>query len=176
MHFPGHCAVKNTRCAKLAYPALLGDEESAVSGRSRWTCFEHRQQVLRARQEGHMLMRVDWFGAWGKQITIGAAAKWCCRTSNAGEKFMYSNLQWAVVELAVERATGMDWPTAAKKFLFQPLGLSENTYYRSEDKPACYQMNDSSIYETWLLLGFHASVSSFWWSLPLCLFIQAGAT
>lgn len=74
---------------------------------------------------------------------------------------MYSNLQWAVAELAVERATGMDWPTAAKKFLFQPLGLSENTYYRSEDKPACYQMNSSSIYETWLLLGFHASVSSF---------------
>eukprot|EP00435_Cladocopium_sp_Y103_P070513 s1031_g35.t1 len=70
-----------------------------------------------------------------------------------GEKFAYSNFQWAVVELAVERATGLDWPTAAKKFLFEPLGLSENTYYRSEDKPECYQTRSSSIYERNLRAG-----------------------
>eukprot|EP00438_Fugacium_kawagutii_P006777 Skav210668 [mRNA] locus=scaffold4685:13519:15821:- [translate_table: standard] len=61
-------------------------------------------------------------------------------------------MQWAVVELAVERATGLDWPTAARKFLFQPLGISENTYYRSEDKPACWKSEETSIYETGLKL------------------------
>jgi len=95
--------------------------------------------------------------AMKKVLSVGEVAERALSTVNKsfvpGEKFMYSNLQWAVVELAVERATGMDWPTAAKKFLFQPLGLSENTYYRSEDKPACYQMNDSSIYERNLRAG-----------------------
>lgn len=64
-----------------------------------------------------------------------------------GQRFIYSNMQWAVVELAVQRATSLDWPTAAQKFLFHPLGLSKNTYYRSEDKPACHQTRHSSIFE-----------------------------
>eukprot|EP00438_Fugacium_kawagutii_P030081 Skav223725 [mRNA] locus=scaffold205:46133:48599:+ [translate_table: standard] len=70
-----------------------------------------------------------------------------------GESFTYSNEQWAVVELAVERATALDFPTAAEKFLFQPLGLSENTYYRSADKPACWKTESNSIFERNLRAG-----------------------
>ncbi|CAJ1448508.1 unnamed protein product [Effrenium voratum] len=70
-----------------------------------------------------------------------------------GSTFVYSNMQWAVVELAIERRTRMDFPTAARRFLFDPLGISEQTYYRSEDRSSCAQSPETSVFERNLRAG-----------------------
>ncbi|CAK0906786.1 unnamed protein product [Prorocentrum cordatum] len=63
-----------------------------------------------------------------------------------GSRFQYSNMQWAIVERAVEVATGRSFPDAARRYLFDPLGISNRTYYQSETLPACSQSVSSQVY------------------------------
>lgn len=125
----------------------------------RWFPNWKQHPVMKKLTLRHLMASVGGVQSWREKVpwamqnvlSVSEVAERALRTVSEsfvpGETFAYSNLQWAVVELAVEKATGMDWPTAAKKFLFQPLGLSENTYYRSEDTPDCSGIDKDRIYE-----------------------------
>jgi len=70
-----------------------------------------------------------------------------------GSRFQYSNMQWAIVERAVEVATGWGFPDAARRYLFDPLGISNLTYYQSETLPACSQSVSTRVYDINLRAG-----------------------
>mmetsp|Transcript_6086 Transcript_6086/g.9852 ORF Transcript_6086/g.9852 Transcript_6086/m.9852 type:complete len:744 (+) Transcript_6086:50-2281(+) len=53
------------------------------------------------------------------------------------DTFTYSNQAWVVVERAIEVAVGLPLPDAARKYLFNDLGLSTDTYYSDDGGKTC---------------------------------------
>lgn len=53
------------------------------------------------------------------------------------DKFVYSNQQWIAVERVIEVATGLSLPVAARQYVFDAIGMSKNTYYVDDTRPAC---------------------------------------
>lgn len=49
-----------------------------------------------------------------------------------GRHFVYSNVQWALVERLIEVSTGVALPRAARVHLFEPAGVSQDTYFLGE--------------------------------------------
>jgi CubicO group peptidase (beta-lactamase class C family) len=58
-------------------------------------------------------------------------------TFQVGNTFIYSNVAWTVVERAIEQATGLPFPKVARKYLFDPIGISSKTFYMEKKGPAC---------------------------------------
>lgn len=53
----------------------------------------------------------------------------------AGSKFSYANTNYVLLAEIIENVTGMDYPTAMRKMVFEPLGM-ENTFVMEFDKDA----------------------------------------
>ncbi|CAK0829964.1 unnamed protein product [Prorocentrum cordatum] len=75
------------------------------------------------------------------------ALGWVDRDFVPGSRWVYSNMQWAIVERAVEVAAGGSFPDAARRYLFDPLGVSTRTYHASETMPSCSHPSASPVYE-----------------------------
>jgi len=70
-----------------------------------------------------------------------------------GERFEYSNTAYLMLALIVEKASGMEFSSYAKKHVFQPLGMNSTTYFslanpvKITERALCYAQDSTGNYE-----------------------------
>ena len=151
--FPKETAHVIHSCTKSIMSALIGIaiEQGHIAGVDvpMVSFFEDKQEAIRdpkirqirlkdllSMQTG-MRSRDFFLYGWEGLFATQATADWVAHILSLpldaapGERFDYSNLSSFLLSAIIQRATGMDTLTFARKYLFDPLGIEEVRWERS---------------------------------------------